>query len=281
MNKVTGETPHPVHSNRNGHRTDRQQGPQPSEHSIREEDGRRIRQAFVPRAGCTFVSADYSQIELVVLAHLCQDPNLVAAFREGKDIHRQTAALMFAVPLDMVTSDMRRAAKTINFGLMYGMSAFRLANELKISRKEAQSFFDAYKREFSGVDAFFQTVISEAERTGEVRTILGHRRTLPNISGRNRVEKQAAERVAMNTPIQGSAADIVKTAMLRVDKALREGNYQAKILLQVHDELLLEVPDSEVEAVENLLKKEMEGAFTLSIPLRVGVESGQTWGALH
>lgn len=248
---------------------------------IREEDGRRIRQAFVPREGWTFVSADYSQIELVVLAHLCQDPNLVAAFRGGKDIHRQTAALMFAVSEDQVTPDMRRAAKAINFGLMYGMSAFRLANELKISRKEAQSFFDAYKREFSGVDTFFQTVIAEAERTGEVRTILGHRRALPNITGRNRVEKQAAERVAMNTPIQGSAADIVKTAMLRVDRALREGGFQARLLLQVHDELLLEVPAGELAAVEVLLRREMEGAFTLSVPLKVGIESGATWGALH
>ena len=248
---------------------------------IREDDGRRIRQAFVPQAGWTFVSADYSQIELVVLAHLCQDPNLVAAFRDGKDIHRQTASLMFGVPLEMVTSDMRRAAKAINFGLMYGMSAFRLANELKISRKEAQSFFDAYKREFAGVDTFFQTVIADAEKTGSVSTILGHRRTLPNIAGRNRVEKQAAERIAMNTPIQGSAADIVKTAMLRVDQALREGGYQARLLLQVHDELLLEVPGNEVEAIQDLLRREMEGAFALSVPLRVGVESGKTWGELH
>jgi DNA polymerase-1 len=248
---------------------------------IREDDGRRIRQAFVPREGWTFVSADYSQIELVVLAHLCQDKNLVSAFLEGKDIHRQTASLMFAVPLDMVTSDMRRAAKTINFGLMYGMSAFRLANELKISRKEAQSFFDAYKREFSGVDLYFQSVIAEAEKTGDVGTMLGHRRTLPNITGRNRVEKQAAERVAMNTPIQGSAADIVKTAMLRVDRALREGGFQARLLLQVHDELLLEVPPSEVETIKELLRREMEGAFTLSVPLRVGIEAGATWGELH
>jgi len=248
---------------------------------IREDDGRRIRQAFVPREGWSFISADYGQIELVVLAHLCQDPNLVAAFREGKDIHRQTAALMFRVDEALVTGEMRRAAKAINFGLMYGMSAFRLANELKISRKEAQSFFDAYKREFSGVDTFFQTVIAEAEKTGEVKTILGHRRTLPNITGRNRVEKQAAERIAMNTPIQGSAADIVKVAMLRVDRALDEGKFRARLLLQVHDELLLEVPSDEVEAVQNLLRKEMEGAFTLSVPLKVGIEAGATWGQLH
>jgi DNA polymerase-1 len=248
---------------------------------IREEDGRRIRQAFVPQPGWTFVSADYSQIELVVLAHLCQDPNLVAAFRGGKDIHRQTAALMFRVSEEMVTSDMRRAAKAINFGLMYGMSAFRLANELKISRKEAQAFFDAYKREFAGVDLFFQNIIADAEKTGEVKTLLGHRRTLPNIAGRNRVEKQAAERVAMNTPIQGSAADIVKTAMLRVDRALRQGNYRTKLLLQVHDELLLEVPADEIQVIQELLRREMEGAVTLSVPLKVGIEAGSTWGELH
>ena len=196
-------------------------------------------------------------------------------------MHRQTASLMFAVPLDMVTSDMRRTAKTINFGLMYGMSAFRLANELKISRKEAQAFFDAYKREFAGVDTFFQNVIADAERTGLVKTMMGHKRTLPNIAGRNRVEKQAAERVAMNTPIQGSAAEIVKTAMLRVDKALRDGAFRSKLLLQVHDELLLEVPPEEVESVQDLLRREMEAAFVLSVPLKVGIEAGATWGELH
>jgi len=248
---------------------------------IREDDGRRIRKAFVPRSGWSFVSADYSQIELVVLAHLCGDPNLVGAFLEGVDIHKRTASLMLAVPLDQVTSDMRRAAKAINFGLMYGMSAFRLANELKISRKEAQAFFEAYKREFARVDGYFQEVILEAEKSGEVKTMLGHRRALPNITGRNRVEKQAAERVAMNTPIQGSAADIVKLAMLAVDKALTEGGFSAKLLLQVHDELLLEVPPSEVEATKALLRREMEAVLKLNVPLRVGIEVGANWGELH
>jgi DNA polymerase-1 len=248
---------------------------------IREEDGRRIRKAFVPRSGWSFVSADYSQIELVVLAHLCGDPNLVGAFLEGVDIHKRTASLMLGVPLDQVTSDMRRAAKAINFGLMYGMSAFRLANELKISRKEAQAFFEAYKREFARVDGYFQEVILEAENCGEVKTMLGHRRALPNITGRNRVEKQAAERVAMNTPIQGSAADIVKLAMLAVDKALTEGGFSAKLLLQVHDELLLEVPPSEVEAIQALLRREMEAVLKLNVPLRVGIEVGANWGELH
>jgi DNA polymerase-1 len=248
---------------------------------IREDDGRRIRTAFVPRAGWTFISADYSQIELVVLAHLCGDPNLVGAFRDGVDIHKRTASLMLGVPLDQVTADMRRAAKAINFGLMYGMSAFRLANELKISRKQAQEFFDAYKREFSRVDGYFQEVIAEAEKTGMVTTMLGHQRALPNITGRNRVEKQAAERIAMNTPIQGSAADIVKLAMLAVDKALKVGNFEAKLLLQVHDELLLEAPANEVETVKALLRREMESAVTLNVPLRVGIETGANWGELH
>ncbi|MEI8093938.1 MAG: DNA polymerase I [Spirochaetales bacterium] len=248
---------------------------------IREDDGRRIRTAFVPREGWRFVSADYSQIELVVLAHLCGDANLVGAFRDGVDIHKRTASLMLGVPLEQVTSDMRRAAKAINFGLMYGMSAFRLANELKISRKEAQAFFDAYKREFSRVDGYFQEVIALAEKTGEVTTMLGHKRALPNINGRNRVEKQAAERVAMNTPIQGSAADLVKLAMLAVDKALSAGGFQAKLLLQVHDELLLEVPEHEVEPIQALLRREMEAVMTLNVPLRVGIESGLNWGELH
>lgn len=248
---------------------------------IKDEEGRRIRRAFVPQDGWSFVSADYSQIELVVLAHLSGDKNLCAAFREGRDIHRSTASLMFGVFEEMVNNDMRRAAKTINFGIMYGMSAFRLANELKISRKEADRFLEAYNREFAGVRTWFENVVHDAEKNGLVTTMLGHKRALPNILGRNRVEKQAAERIAMNTPIQGSAADIVKVAMLRVEKRLAAEHLQARLILQVHDELLVECPDSEVEAVKALLREEMEGAVKLEVPLRVGVESAKTWGSLH
>ena len=248
---------------------------------IRDEEGRRIRRAFVPEEGWKFISADYSQIELVVLAHLSEDPHLRAAFLEGKDIHRRTASLMFGVMEDLVSSEMRRAAKAINFGIMYGMSAFRLANELKIPRKRAQEFWDSYQREFAGVGRFFQTVIAQAGQTGQVQTMLGHRRKIPNLTGRNQTERQAAERIAMNTPIQGSAADIVKLAMLKVSHRLEAEGYQARILLQVHDELLLEAPQEEVNAVMNLLREEMEAAVTLSVPLRVGIEQAENWGELH
>ncbi|NNM67217.1 MAG: DNA polymerase I [Spirochaetales bacterium] len=248
---------------------------------IRDEDGRRIRRAFVPQPGWYFVSADYAQIELVVLAHLSKDPALTLAFREGQDIHRRTASLMFGVMEGLVTSEMRRAAKTINFGIMYGMSAFRLAGELKVPRKQAQEFWDAYQREFAGVGAYFQQVIKNAEQTGYVETLLGRRRVIPNISGRNRTEKQAAERIAMNTPIQGSAADIVKTAMLRVYRRLVAEKLEARILLQVHDELLLEVPGDEVEKVKEILRQEMESSVSLSVPLRVGIEVASNWGDMH
>ncbi len=248
---------------------------------IRDEEGRRIRRAFVPENGWVFISADYSQIELVVLAHLSQDPHLKAAFLEGKDIHRRTASLMFGVMEELVSSEMRRAAKAINFGIMYGMSAFRLANELKISRKRAQEFWDSYQREFAGVGKYFQGVIAQAVQTGQVQTMLGHRRTLPNIAGRNQTERQAAERIAMNTPIQGSAADIVKLAMLKVSQRLETEGFQARMLLQVHDELLLEAPREEAPAVVALLRKEMEEAITLSVPLRVGIEQAENWGELH
>jgi DNA polymerase-1 len=248
---------------------------------IRDEDGRRIRRAFVPQPGWFFVSADYAQIELVVLAHLSKDPALTLAFREGQDIHRRTASLMFGVMEGLVSSEMRRAAKTINFGIMYGMSAFRLAGELKVPRKQAQEFWDAYQREFAGVGAYFQQVINNAEKTGYVETLLGRRRVIPNISGRNRTEKQAAERIAMNTPIQGSAADIVKTAMLRVHRRLVSEKLRAQILLQVHDELLLEVPGEEVEKVKEILRQEMEASVTLSVPLRVGIEVASNWGDMH
>ncbi|MDR1972195.1 MAG: DNA polymerase I [Treponema sp.] len=248
---------------------------------IRDEEGRRIREAFTARPGNLLISADYSQIELVILAHLSGDENLIGSFREGKDVHARTAALIFGVEEDEVEASQRRIAKTINFGVMYGMSAFRLANELGITRTEAAAFIDAYFKTYSGVSRFISTLISKTEQTGYASTILGRRRYIPAINSRNKTEKAAAERVAVNTPIQGSAADIVKTAMLKVDRALGAAKSPAKLLLQVHDELILECPRAEAAAAAELVREVMEGAVTLSIPLRVSVETGKRWGDFH
>lgn len=248
---------------------------------IKDEEGRRIRRAFVPRKGWKFVSADYSQIELVLLAHLSGDVNLCQAFREGQDIHRRTASIIFGVPEAEVQASQRRAAKAVNFGIMYGMSAFRLAGELGIPRAQADSFIKTYFQEFSGIRDFVDRCVREAETSGFSRTLLGRQRPIAAINSRNKTEKMAAERVAVNSPIQGSAADLIKVAMVRVGRRLKAENLQTRLLLQVHDELLLEVPEGEIDLVRSLLREEMEGAAQLSIPLRTSVETADTWGDLH
>ncbi len=248
---------------------------------IRDEEGRRIRQAFTAAPGKLLVSADYSQIELVVLAHLSGDAGLCEAFREGRDVHRRTAALIFGLSEEQVAADQRRIAKTINFGVMYGMSAFRLSNELGIPRSDAQAFIDAYFRTYAGIRDFIDRTVRETEVRGYAETILGRRRYIPTINSRNKTEKAAAERVAVNTPIQGSAADIVKLAMLRIDRALSEAASPARLILQVHDELILECPAETAEPLAAMVKREMEGAVALKVPLRVGVETGLRWGDFH
>ncbi|MDR2404346.1 MAG: DNA polymerase I [Spirochaetaceae bacterium] len=248
---------------------------------IRDEQGRRIREAFIADPGRLLISADYSQIELVVLAHLSRDEGLCSAFREGKDVHARTAALIFGIDESAVRPDQRRIAKTINFGVMYGMSAFRLSNELGISRTEAASFIAAYFKTYAGVRQYIDELIRKTEETGFAATILGRRRYIPAINSRNKTEKAAAERVAVNTPIQGSAADIVKTAMLNLDRALAAERSPARLLLQVHDELILDCPRADVPAAAELVRREMENAVTLCIPLRVSVEKGKRWGDFH
>ncbi|MDR2134376.1 MAG: DNA polymerase I, partial [Treponema sp.] len=248
---------------------------------IRDEEGRRIREAFIARPGCVLISADYSQIELVVLAHLSEDEGLCSAFREGKDVHARTAALIFGIDESEVDGSRRRIAKTINFGVMYGMSAFRLANELRISRTEAAAFIDAYFKTYAGVSRFIEGLVRKTEETGYASTILGRRRYIPAINSRNKTEKAAAERVAVNTPIQGSAADIVKTAMLRLDRRLSDEKSAARLLLQVHDELILECPKEEAPAAARLTQEVMEQAAKLRVPLRVSVETGRRWGDFH
>ncbi|MBN2875483.1 MAG: DNA polymerase I [Spirochaetales bacterium] len=248
---------------------------------VREEEGRRIRKAFVAAPGTILVSADYSQIELVVFAHLSGDPELRKAFTDGADVHRRTAALILGKTEEEVSSSERRAAKTINFGVIYGMGAFRLAQELGIPRAEAQKFIDAYFERYAGVATFIRDIVEGARRDGYVRTIMGRRRPIRAIDSRNANERQGAERVAVNTPIQGSAADIVKLAMLKVDAVLRKDFPKARILLQVHDELIVEAPLAEAEAVAAAVSEAMGSAIELSVPLRVSVETAGSWGDMH
>ena len=248
---------------------------------VRDEAGRKIRSAFVSPENRTLVSADYSQIELVVLAHLSKDENMCKAFREGTDIHKATAAMIFGTTPDSVTPDMRRVAKTINFGVIYGMSAFRLAKDLNISRTQAQDFMNAYFATYSGITQFMQDVILKAEETGYVETLLGRRRYIYGITSKNKLEKSGAERMAKNTPIQGSAADIVKMAMIAVHNELSEKIPSAKMLLQVHDELIVECDTQDAELVSKIMKETMENVIKLDVPLKVSVESGTSWGQFH
>jgi DNA polymerase-1 len=248
---------------------------------VKDEEGRRIRSAFIPKQGCVFLSADYAQIELVVLAHLSGDPGLAAAFEAGADVHRRTGALIFGVPENEVTGEQRRIAKTINFGVMYGMSAFRLARELGIPRKNADLFIEQYFLRYSKIKQFIEETVKDAERTGKVTTILGRERPIYAITSKNKNEKMGAERIAVNTPIQGSAADIVKLAMIRLSKRLAAENLDSRLILQVHDELIFEVPHNEVERMTSLVEEEMEKAVELRIPLRVNVETGSSWGGMH
>nr|WP_320010152.1 DNA polymerase I [uncultured Desulfobulbus sp.] len=243
---------------------------------IRTEEGRRIRSTFVAAPGCSLLAADYSQIDLRVMAHYSQDAALTTAFQNGQDIHRRTAAEIFFVAPELVTAEMRRVAKTINFGIVYGMSAFGLSSQLEISRKEAQTFIDRYFAHFSGIKEFMESTVAQAKQDGFVTTLLGHRRSLPDISSSNRMQREFAERTAINTPIQGTASDIIKLAMLRIHKELLQLELQSRMLLQIHDELVLEVPDHEIELVTQLLKEHMESAMTLRVPLVVHLSCSQS-----
>jgi len=248
---------------------------------VRDEKGRRIRKAFKAAKDSVFVSADYSQIELVVLAHLSGDKELTEAFISGEDVHRRTAALIFSVNPSEVTKEQRRIAKVINFGVMYGMSAFRLSNELQIPRSEASAFIKAYFEKYNGIKDFIENTVKKAEDTGLSETLYGRIRHIRMINSRNKMEKKAAERIAVNSTIQGTAADIVKIGMLRLSKELKKQGLKSKMLLQVHDECILEVPDDEVKIVQNIVRNALEGAVSLSVPLRVGIETAESWGDIH
>jgi DNA polymerase-1 len=245
---------------------------------IRQELGRTLRKAFVPENDAfLLVGADYSQIELRVLAHLTEDPALMEDFRIGADIHRRTAARVFGVEETEVTPLLRGRAKAVNFGVIYGMSGFGLSEELSIGRKEAERYIEEYFKTHAAVKDFMDGQIRHCREHGYVLTVLGRKRRIPEISATGRMVRQLGERLAMNTPIQGSAADIIKLAMIRVDGALRAAGLRSKLILQVHDELIIEARTDELEAVKALLRENMEQAFPLKVPLTVELSTGTNW----
>lgn len=245
---------------------------------VRTEQGRQIRTLFEPGEGFDYLlSADYSQIELRLLAHMSGDENFIDAFCKGQDIHARTAAEVFHLPLSEVTPELRRRAKAVNFGIVYGISDYGLARDLHISRKEAAGYIEEYFTRYPGVKGFLDEMIEKAHATGVVTTLFGRRRELPAIKSRNFNQRSLAERMAMNTPIQGTAADIIKLAMIRADRALKEAGAKSRLLLQVHDELVLEVPASEVTEVTELLREAMEHVVDLSVPLLIDVKTGKNW----
>ena len=248
---------------------------------IRTEEGRRVRKAFVTEPGSLMIAADYSQIELRIMAHLSEDRGLVSAFNEGLDVHKATAAEVFGVSPEAVTTDQRRSAKAINFGLIYGMSAFGLAKQLNIARQDAQTYIDRYFEQYPGVRQYMDETRQKAAEQGFVETLFGRRLYLPDIKAGNFQLRQAAERTAINAPMQGTAADIIKLAMLSVQAWLDQTALDTKMIMQVHDELVFEVPSEEREEVIHHVKTLMSGAAQLAIPLEVDVGEGSNWEEAH
>jgi DNA polymerase-1 len=248
---------------------------------IRTEEGRRIRQAFIAPPGYRIVAADYSQIELRIMAHLSGDAGLRKAFSEGQDVHRATASEVFEVDLEQVSAEQRRKAKAINFGLIYGMSAFGLARQLHLGRNEAQQYIDRYFERYPGVQRYMDRTRALAREQGYVETLFGRRLYLPEINARNKMRVQAAERTAINAPMQGTAADIIKKAMLAVDRWIEGGGVDARMIMQVHDELVFEVASGEVEPVSREICRLMAGAADLAVPLLVEAGVGDNWDEAH
>lgn len=244
---------------------------------IRMELGRLIRKVFIPEDGFVFVDADYSQIELRVLAHLSGDENLIEAYKEAQDIHRMTASQVFHVPFEEVTDLQRRNAKAVNFGIVYGISSFGLSQDLSITRKEAAEYIENYFATYPKIKGFLDGLVTEAKEQGYVETMFQRRRPVPEIRSGNFMQRSFGERVAMNSPIQGTAADIIKIAMIRVEQALKEQNLESRLILQVHDELLIEAKEDEVEAVKAILEREMKGAANLAVPLEIDMHTGTNW----
>jgi DNA polymerase-1 len=249
---------------------------------IRTERGRQVRKAFIPRdKDHVLLAADYSQIELRIIAALSEEDTMIEAFKKGEDIHASTASKVFNIPLEQVTREMRSNAKTVNFGIIYGVSAFGLSNQTDLSRTEAKDLIETYYETYPKLRAYMSQQIDFARDNGYVQTVLGRRRYLKDINSRNAVVRGAAERNAINAPIQGSAADIIKIAMIRIYEKLTQENYKSKMLLQVHDELVFDVHNSELEAMKTLIKSEMENAYSLAVPLDVEIGIGQNWLEAH
>ena len=248
---------------------------------IRTEDGRRIRQAFEPSNGNKFISADYSQIELRVMAHLSKDPGLLSAFQEGEDVHSKTASEVFNVGIEDVSSDLRRNAKAINFGLIYGISAFGLGKQLGITRNLAAEYMAMYFEKYPGVKQYMESTKESASQNGYVETLFGRRLYLKEINANNALRRQASERAAINAPVQGTAADIMKIAMIRMYQALEKEKSEARIILQVHDELILDTPEKEIDRVIELTTEAMKEATLLDVPLEIDIGIGDNWDQAH
>ncbi|MBE5820338.1 MAG: DNA polymerase I [Clostridiales bacterium] len=241
------------------------------------ELGQKLRKVFKPETGKVFIDADYSQIELRILAHISEDENMIKAFKNNEDIHQQAASMVLNIPLEEVTKEQRSKAKAVNFGIVYGISEFGLAGQIGVSRKQAKEYIEQYLQKYSGIKAFMDNIAEEAKQKGYVETLYHRRRYIPELNSNNYMVRQFGARAAMNTPIQGTAADIMKIAMINVYNKLKEENLKSKILVQVHDELLIEAYEDEKEKVKEILKKEMENAITLNVPLRVDLSEGHTW----
>jgi DNA polymerase-1 len=248
---------------------------------IRGEEGMKIRQAFVPEDGYILISSDYSQIELRVLAHISKDPLLIETFLRDEDIHATVARDVFGVNADDVTQEMRRTAKVINFGIIYGMSAYGLSKALEISQKEAQHYIDGYFERHKGVKEYMDAIIEEARAKGFVRTLFGRIRSIPEINNPDLSVRQLGERAAMNTPIQGTAADIIKMAMINITGKIRERGLASRLIMSIHDELVFEVKEDETNEMEKLIKEGMEHVVTLSVPLKVSIGKGKSWAEAH
>ncbi|MBQ4579086.1 MAG: DNA polymerase I [Clostridia bacterium] len=248
---------------------------------VRTAEGREIRQAFLPREGWVLLDADYSQIELRLMAHFSGDEAMVDAFRTGQDVHARTASEIFDVPLKDVDATLRSNAKAVNFGIIYGISGFGLARNTGVSQQEAKSFISRYFAKYPGVKRFMDAAVADGQNNGYALTLMGRRRYLPELSASNAMVREFGKRAAMNTPVQGTAADIIKLAMVRVDEALRRENLRSRLILQVHDELLLECPPEEVETAARILQEAMEGVIELSVPLSAEVHEGQNWAEAH
>lgn len=248
---------------------------------IRMEMGKAIRKVFVPKDGFVFLDADYSQIELRILAHMSGDEKLIEAYNSSADIHRATAAQVFGVPLDEVTDEQRRNAKAVNFGIIYGMSSFGLSQDLSISRKEAKEYIERYFASYPTIKTFIDGLVSDAKEKGYSLTMYNRRREIPEIKSSNFMQRSFGERVAMNAPIQGTAADIIKLAMINVYNALRENNLKSRLILQVHDELLVETAENEIETVKQIMLDGMKNAVSLKVPLEVDLKEGKDWLEAH